>query len=645
MKRLIATLSALFLLLGCFSACEFKTTGTIICDNQQDCPKDGYSCKEGFCVKTAEINPEVGGDKIQTEVSEPIAEQLAEPTEEPVEPKDSGELIPEKEVEVAVEQQPEQQQEVEAEKIAEVEIEIDPCEKYKDQVDKECVTGEKGVCGAGTYSCSSGKLNCDRKMQPSTETCDGLDNNCDGQVDENVQNCCAPGQTRDCGNVPEKGLCKKGKQTCKQDRIWDSCLGLVEPKPEICDGQDNNCDGLVDEGLGDTTCGIGECKVTVQNCQGGKIVTCAPKTPGVEICNGKDDNCDGQVDEGLGTITCGKGECLVTVNACVGGKTQSCTPKQPQAETCNNKDDDCDGLVDNVDVKVVEADVNNCGKCGNVCQFGPKSNAVCSGGKCGLECTTGFTNPEAEIPNKTPDFKKGCYCQKGYGIEIPGNGIDDDCDGTIDNIDPSLVTVLDFSKASGTIIPNLVDSSSNGTITTTTSGTPAIINDTTYGKVLDFTKGGRVEVPYVNAPDLTICTKSLVSVAPVQNELRYIWWDSDEQPSQGTKLLNGVPHLFSTLFQSHNPIVATNINLDITGLIGKWILLCTIHDNTNHKFTLCRDFSCQTVISNGYRVGKYTYIGSDDHDDRHFQGKMVFAFKAKTAWSVDKVMRYVALTK
>jgi len=54
----------------------------------------------------------------------------------------------------------------------------------------------------------------------------------------------------------------------------------------------------VDEGLGSTTCGVGACQTTVENCVGGVTQTCTPGTPSTEVCNGIDDNCNGIVDEG-----------------------------------------------------------------------------------------------------------------------------------------------------------------------------------------------------------------------------------------------------------------------------------------------------------------------------------------------------------
>jgi MYXO-CTERM domain-containing protein len=50
-----------------------------------------------------------------------------------------------------------------------------------------------------------------------------------------------------------------------------------------------------------------------------------------ETCNGRDDDCNAMIDDGLGTITCGAPACPTTIAACAGGATQTCTPVCPDA--------------------------------------------------------------------------------------------------------------------------------------------------------------------------------------------------------------------------------------------------------------------------------------------------------------------------
>jgi len=114
--------------------------------------------------------------------------------------------------------------------------------------------------------------------------------------------------------------------------------------PEVCDGIDNDLDGQIDEDLGTLSCGVGACARIINACVNGVTQTCTPGTPAAEVCDGIDNSCDGQVDEGLGTLSCGVGACARTVNACGNGVPQTCTPGAPGAEICGDGiDQDCNG--------------------------------------------------------------------------------------------------------------------------------------------------------------------------------------------------------------------------------------------------------------------------------------------------------------
>ncbi|MBM4355965.1 MAG: hypothetical protein FJ109_19615, partial [Deltaproteobacteria bacterium] len=70
------------------------------------------------------------------------------------------------------------------------------------------------------------------------------------------------------------------------------------PADETCDGKDNDCDGNTDEELGSTTCGLGICEHEVENCIGGKVQTCDPfEGQQTELCDSLDNDCNGDIDE------------------------------------------------------------------------------------------------------------------------------------------------------------------------------------------------------------------------------------------------------------------------------------------------------------------------------------------------------------
>jgi hypothetical protein len=169
----------------------------------------------------------------------------------------------------------------------------------------------KGICQRGMQICrktSSGEFpanrwtDCEGSIPPAAEACgDSLDNNCDGQIDDGCP--CQPGAVVAC-----KTDCGPGEQTCVNGKL--SGCSAPQPSPEVPDGVDNDCNGSVDEGTPcsagatlpcKTDCGPGE-----QTCVDGKLSGCSAPQPSPEIPDGMDNNCNGAVDEGT---TCGDNRC------------------------------------------------------------------------------------------------------------------------------------------------------------------------------------------------------------------------------------------------------------------------------------------------------------------------------------------------
>lgn len=97
------------------------------------------------------------------------------------------------------------------------------------------------------------------------------------------------------------------------------------------------------------------------------------------------------------------------------------------AETCNGLDDDCDGVIDNG--FNLQEDPSNCGVCGRVCTF-PNAEVICDAGECRfVSCLPGFADIDPDLP--------GCeYACPVYPPQFEDcNGVDDDCDGNIDELE------------------------------------------------------------------------------------------------------------------------------------------------------------------------------------------------------------------
>ena len=224
------------------------------------------------------------------------------------------------------------------------------CDGKTDE-DQPVVACGKGQCFHTQASCIGGQTyECDPFQGASLEVCDGQDNDCDGSKDEGLL-------TTTCG----KGECLHTIDNCING-MPQMCNPLESSVPEICDGLDNDCNGFVDDSLGKTTCGLGLCQNTIDNCKEGQAQECDPLAGAEdEICDAVDNDCDGLIDEQLGLLTCGLGACLHTVEACIKGSKQDCDPLEGSApESCDGVDNNCDGEIDEGFLNSDEDDLPDC---------------------------------------------------------------------------------------------------------------------------------------------------------------------------------------------------------------------------------------------------------------------------------------------
>ena len=310
--------------------------------------------------------------------------------------------------------------------------------------DDDLCTDSVTTCDGGAVVCD------DPQNPEHVEECeDGLiDEDCDGTSNEGCS--CNMGMTQPCGPPDEVGICVRGTQTCQPDGTWgEDCDGAVLPTTETCDNMDQDCDGNTDEAVTQpcfNRCGT----EGFETCSGGTFGTCnvAPEPP--EVCNGADDDCDTNTDEDVANRACSNACGTPGEEMCVGGMYRNCNAPPPPAETCNGVDDDCDGPTDEGNPGGGGNCGSNVGECSFGTETCMGGSLMCVGGQGSVdeECNNLDDDCDMSTDENLTQSCTLCgatgteTCSAGVWMGCDAtppaetcNALDDDCDGTIDEDD------------------------------------------------------------------------------------------------------------------------------------------------------------------------------------------------------------------
>ena len=295
------------------------------------------------------------------------------------------------------------------------------------RVDEGLTRACTNMCGTGTEVCVMGSYVCCTAPAPGLEACNNLDDDCDGTVDEGLtrtcSTACGPG-TETCVMGSYEGCDAPTPATEVCNNVDDDCDGVID------DGDPGGGASCLPDGMGGYTVvpdgmpPMGElCIPGRVRCQAGELVCLGASSPTREICNCEDDDCDGEIDEDLSGSICPGGACIgcTCVSPCAPDEFP-CPPGRECDRTLAMPEEGIvgycvPGMCAGVECTDEEACDPNTGMCVNLCEGRScPDGATCVRGACVEDNCYGLGCPPEQICRMAacvPDPCAGVTCGDG----------------------------------------------------------------------------------------------------------------------------------------------------------------------------------------------------------------------------------------